>query len=154
MSTIVGTPQYVAPEIIRGIPGMSYSVAVDMWSAGVILFILLGGYPPFYAKTDAQLFAQIRQGRWDFDDPVWRSVSKTAKQLISALLVVDAENRLTAEQTINHPWLKDKTQQATPLPLTHEKMRNTFDKWQKAYRLVNAMNKFKVQGQSDPENNP
>jgi len=151
MSTIVGTPQYVAPEIIRGIPGVSYSVAVDLWSAGVILFILLGGYPPFYAKSDAQLFDQIRNGRWDFDDPVWRSVSKTAKRLVSQLLIVEADKRLTAEQTLNHPWMKDKTPAAAPLPMTHEKMRKTFDKWKKAYNLVTAVNKFKAVSSSSEQ---
>lgn len=141
--TVVGTPQYVAPEIICGIPGLSYSVAVDMWSAGVILFILLGGYPPFYAKSDAQLFNLIRNGRWDFDDPVWKSVSKTAKNLIASLLVVDPEKRLTAEQTLNHPWMRDRMPEAAPLPLTTEKMKDTVGKWRKAIRAVTALHKFK-----------
>eukprot|EP00210_Caulerpa_lentillifera_P006174 g5899.t1 len=146
MSTIVGTPQYVAPEIIRGLPGLTYSVAVDMWSAGVILFILLGGYPPFYSKSDAELFDQIRHGRWNFDDPVWKAVSKSAKDLISKLLVVDPEKRLSAEDTLNHSWMKDKMHAAAPLPMTHENMRNNYDKWKKAVRLVSAVNKFKAAG--------
>lgn len=146
MSTIVGTPQYVAPEVIRGLPGLTYSVAVDMWSAGVILFILLGGYPPFYAKSDAQLFDLIREGEWNFDDPVWRDVSTPAKLLISKLLVVDPEKRLTSEETLNHPWMKNRTPSASPLPMTHKRMLDTFSKWKKAYQLVTAVNKFKAAG--------
>ena len=153
MSTIVGTPQYVAPEIICGIDKNVYTIAVDMWSAGVILFILLGGYPPFYAKSDAVLFDLIRHGRWGFDDPVWRSVSKSAKNLVAQLLVVDPERRLTAEQTLNHPWMKDAMPEPAPLPLTHEKMRNTFEKWRKAYNLVTAVNKFKAAGSTSMEPN-
>ena len=89
METVCGTPQYVAPEIIMGTPGNTYSFPVDMWSAGVILFILLGGYPPFYDEHEPRLFMKIRQGKYSFDDPVWDEVSDSAKDLIRRLLVVD-----------------------------------------------------------------
>eukprot|EP00210_Caulerpa_lentillifera_P007251 g6937.t1 len=146
MSTVVGTPQYVAPEVIRGLPGLTYSVAVDMWSAGVILFILLGGYPPFYSKSDAELFELIRRGQWNFEDPVWRAVSSSAKNLISKLLVVEPEKRLTAEEALNHPWMKNKMPSDSPLPMTHEKMKNNFSKWKTAYKKITAVNKFKAAG--------
>ena len=75
METICGTPQYVAPEVILGIPGNKYTFTVDLWSAGVILFILLGGYPPFYDEHEPRLFMKIRRGQYSFDDPVWSKVS-------------------------------------------------------------------------------
>lgn len=61
---------------LQGTPGLMYGPAVDLWSAGVVLFILLGGYPPFYDESEPALFAQIRKGRFTFDDPVWDSVSE------------------------------------------------------------------------------
>lgn len=60
---------------VQGTPGLMYGPAVDLWSAGVVLFILLGGYPPFYDESEPALFAQIRKGQFTFDDPVWDSVS-------------------------------------------------------------------------------
>jgi serine/threonine protein kinase len=59
----------------QGTPGLIYSPAVDLWSAGVVLFILLGGYPPFYDESEPALFAQIRKGTFSFDDPVWDTIS-------------------------------------------------------------------------------
>lgn len=76
MQTICGTPQYVAPEVIVGQKGHMYGPGVDMWSAGVVLFILLGGYPPFWSDSEPQLFEQIRKGRYSFNDPVWSKVSE------------------------------------------------------------------------------
>ena len=60
---------------VQGTPGLIYSPAVDLWSAGVVLFILLGGYPPFYDESEPALFDQIRKGKFSFDDPVWDAVS-------------------------------------------------------------------------------
>jgi len=107
METICGTPQYVAPEVIQGTPGLMYSPAVDLWSAGVVLFILLGGYPPFYDDSEPALFQQIRKGEFTFDDPVWDTISDNATDLIRHLLTTDAEARLTAAQALEHPWIKD-----------------------------------------------
>jgi len=109
METVCGTPQYVAPEVILGIPGNKYSFTVDLWSAGVILFILLGGYPPFYDEHEPRLFMKIRRGQYSFDDPVWSHVSATAKDLIGKLLMTDPEKRLTAQEALQHPWFKDAT---------------------------------------------
>lgn len=63
-------------EHMQGSPGLMYGPAVDLWSAGVVLFILLGGYPPFYDENEPALFSQIRKGQFSFDDPVWDSVSE------------------------------------------------------------------------------
>lgn len=105
LSTVCGTPQYVAPEIIKGGPATEYGPECDLWSAGVILFILLGGYPPFYDESEPRLFEKIRRGTYDFDDSVWDLISNEAKDLIKTLLVVDASKRLTCEQVLSHPWV-------------------------------------------------
>ncbi|GBF97717.1 hypothetical protein Rsub_10881 [Raphidocelis subcapitata] len=106
MSTVCGTPQYVAPEVIAGTPGVVYGPQVDMWSAGVVLFILLCGYPPFYAESEPALFDQIRRGAYGFDDPAWDAVTPAAKDLISRLLAVDPAARPTASECLGHPWLR------------------------------------------------
>ena len=61
---------------LQGVPGLIYDAAVDLWSAGVVLYILLGGYPPFYDESEPALFDQIRKGKYSFDDPVWNTISQ------------------------------------------------------------------------------
>jgi calcium/calmodulin-dependent protein kinase I len=107
LSTICGTPQYVAPEVIKGGQNpYTYGNECDLWSCGVILFILLGGYPPFYDDSEPRLFNKIRRGKFDFNDPAWSNVSDNAKDLLRKLLVVDPSKRLTCEQVRDHPWMK------------------------------------------------
>ncbi|GLI71611.1 hypothetical protein VaNZ11_016876 [Volvox africanus] len=105
MQTICGTPQYVAPEVIVGAKGHVYGPGVDMWSAGVVLYILLGGYPPFWSDSEPQLFDMIRKGKYSFGDPVWNRVSEGAKDLIRKLLVVDPTKRLTATEALQHQFI-------------------------------------------------
>eukprot|EP01025_Chloroclados_australasicus_P029221 TRINITY_DN2912_c0_g1_i1.p1 TRINITY_DN2912_c0_g1~~TRINITY_DN2912_c0_g1_i1.p1 ORF type:complete len:342 (-),score=50.35 TRINITY_DN2912_c0_g1_i1:396-1421(-) len=113
LSTVCGSPQYVAPEVLGVAEGAKhYSPAVDMWSVGVILFILLAGYSPFDDENDAVLFQKIKAGDYDADDPVWDKVSDTAKDLVSKLLDIDADKRLTAEQALAHPWVVSMLAQA------------------------------------------
>jgi calcium/calmodulin-dependent protein kinase I len=78
---------------------------VDMWSFGVILYILLGGYPPFHHDNQRELFKKITKGDYQFHPDYWGSVSDEAKDLIRGLLTVDASKRLTVEQAMAHPWL-------------------------------------------------
>lgn len=106
LSTICGTPQYVAPEVIKGgSTPYTYGKECDLWSCGVILFILLGGYPPFYDESEPRLFRKIRQGKPDMNDPVWNEVSSEAKDLIANLLVVDPTKRLTVEEVrLSHSY--------------------------------------------------
>lgn len=101
MTTRVGTPYYIAPEVL----GRHYDKSCDLWSIGVITYILLCGYPPFYGDTDPEIFASVRAGRYDFDSPEWTSVSNEAKDLISKLLLVEPSKRLTAQEALRHPWL-------------------------------------------------
>lgn len=128
LSTICGTPQYVAPEVIKGgSTPYTYGKECDLWSCGVILFILLGGYPPFYDDSEPRLFRKIRQGKPDMDDPVWDEVSTEAKDLIMKLLVVDPEKRLTVEGVLEHPWMNPKhTGSRKDLLKTMSKMKTSF----------------------------
>jgi serine/threonine protein kinase len=112
LSTSCGTPGYVAPEILNG---KKYHKEVDMWSFGVIIFILLCGYPPFHHENQKELFKQIRTGAFSFDPEYWSAVSPQAKDLIQKLLVVDPAMRLTIDQLLEHEWLRTEAN-ATALP--------------------------------------
>lgn len=112
LSTICGTPQYVAPEVIaKGARSgfHSYDLSCDIWSCGVILFVLLGGYPPFYDESEPRLFDKIRRGYFTFDDPVWKEISDGAKNLIKRMLTVDPKKRPTSTEVLNDPWVKEES---------------------------------------------
>ncbi|OQS05504.1 calcium-dependent protein kinase [Thraustotheca clavata] len=101
MTTRVGTPYYIAPEVL----GRHYDKSCDLWSIGVITYILLCGYPPFYGDSDPEIFASVRSGKYSYDTPEWNGVSKEAKDLIDHLLLLNPSKRLTADQALHHPWL-------------------------------------------------
>lgn len=100
-----GTPGYIAPEILRD---ERYGKTVDMWSFGIILYILLGGYPPFYDKNTQLLYKKIMKGAYEFHTEYWTEVSDEAKDLIAKLLVVDQHKRLTVDQALAHSWIIQK----------------------------------------------
>ena len=102
LTTQCGTPGYVAPEILEG---TAYDERADMWSVGVILYILLGGYPPFIESTQRDLFRKIRKGDYEFHEEYWGTVSSEAKELISSLLTVDRTVRLTADEALENAWI-------------------------------------------------
>jgi calcium/calmodulin-dependent protein kinase I len=102
MITACGTPGYVAPEILQS---ERYTAKVDMWSLGIITYIVLSGYPPFYHENTAVLFELIKSGRFEFHADYWGSVSPAAKDFISKLLVVSPRDRMSAEDALAHPWL-------------------------------------------------
>jgi serine/threonine protein kinase len=102
LTTQCGTPGYVAPEILNGVP---YDERSDMWSIGVILYILLGGYPPFIDENQRRLFRKIRKGKYEFHPEYWDPISEDAKVLISSLLTVDADKRLLAREALNSNWI-------------------------------------------------
>ncbi|XP_025908407.1 calcium/calmodulin-dependent protein kinase type 1 [Nothoprocta perdicaria] len=106
MSTACGTPGYVAPEVLAQKP---YSKAVDCWSIGVIAYILLCGYPPFYDENDAKLFEQILRAEYEFDSPYWDDISDSAKDFIKHLMEKDPGKRFTCEQALQHPWIAGDT---------------------------------------------
>jgi len=99
--TRCGTPEYVAPEVLSGRP---YNSKCDTWSLGVIIYILLCGYPPFYDDNVRRLFRQILKANYKFHNDTWGDVSDEAKDLISKLLVVKANQRLSADEVLAHPW--------------------------------------------------
>lgn len=102
LRTSCGTPGYVAPEVLMC---ESYDKSVDMWGIGIITYILLAGYPPFYAETDVALFEKIMNAEYEFEDDCWDDVSELAKDFIKHLLVKEPAQRYTAEEAIQHPWL-------------------------------------------------
>ncbi|XP_036155608.1 serine/threonine-protein kinase DCLK1 isoform X2 [Myotis myotis] len=104
--TVCGTPTYVAPEIIAE---TGYGLKVDIWAAGVITYILLCGFPPFRGSGDDQevLFDQILMGQVDFPSPYWDNVSDSAKELITMMLLVNVDQRFSAMQVLEHPWVND-----------------------------------------------
>jgi len=104
LRTLCGTPGYVAPEVLKNRNG--YTPQCDMWSIGVILYILLCGYPPFQHEQQNKLFKQILKADYHFHSPYWDKVSKEAKDLISKLLVVNPEKRLTPAGAMSHPFMQ------------------------------------------------
>ena len=102
-----GTPNYVAPEIIRRQP---YGTECDLWSAGVILYILLCGFPPFFDPKDnlRRLYRRVRHAEYEFPAPYWNNISTFAQDLIKKLLVADPKKRITAEKALKHPWVTGK----------------------------------------------
>ena len=102
LSRASGTPFYVAPEIISA---MKYGKEVDMWSLGVVAFILLGGYPPFNNSDHQEMFRMIRRGEFTFDPEYWSLISPEAKDCVNRLLTVDRSKRIKAEEVKWHPWI-------------------------------------------------
>ncbi|KAL0112461.1 hypothetical protein PUN28_012055 [Cardiocondyla obscurior] len=102
--TVCGTPTYVAPEILAE---TGYGLKIDVWAAGVILYILLCGFPPFVSVDNEQeeLFERILSGQYEFTSPYWDTISDSAKQLISNMLQAQPELRFSAEDVLDHPWL-------------------------------------------------
>jgi len=107
MKTTCGTPGYVAPEVLDPyLPFTNgYGPEVDLWSLGVVLYIMLCVFPPFYDDSTAVLFKQIRKGEYAFPSPYWDGVSDEAKDLVAKVLVVDPGKRFTAQQCLDHPWI-------------------------------------------------
>lgn len=136
MSTACGTPGYVAPEVLAQKP---YSKAVDCWSIGVIAYILLCGYPPFYDENDSKLFEQILKADYEFDAPYWDDISDSAKDFISCLMEKDPAKRYTCEEALRHPWIAEDTALCKNI---HEsvsrQMRKNFakSKWRQAFNAT------------------
>jgi len=101
LSRVVGSSYYVAPEVLK----KSYTEACDLWSLGVIVYMLLSGAPPFYGKNDEAIKASIVQGEYTFPHELFRDVSDEAMSFVSTLLSYNIEHRYTGEQALTHPWL-------------------------------------------------
>lgn len=101
LSSTMGTAYYIAPEVLNH----SYTEKCDLWSVGVILYILLCGIPPFNGNSDLEITAKIQRGKFSFDGEVWKRISIDAKDFITKLLVFDPIHRLSAERALEHPWI-------------------------------------------------
>jgi len=113
LTTKAGTPYYVAPQVLAG----KYDYSSDLWSLGVIMYVVLCGYPPFYGETDADVLAKVRLGNFSFAKADWKDVSDDAKELIKCLLRMNPRDRYTAEQALNHVWIKNLAPKATNVSL-------------------------------------
>ncbi|KAL6278863.1 hypothetical protein ACE6H2_022464 [Prunus campanulata] len=102
MEGVVGTPYYVAPEVLMG---RAYNEKVDVWSAGVMLYIMLGGIPPFYGESASEIFEAVLRGNLRFPPKVFRSVSPAAKDLLRKMICRDVSRRFSADQALRHPWI-------------------------------------------------
>ena len=129
----VGTAYYISPEVLDGF----YDEKCDIWSAGVILYILLCGYPPFNGNDDDEIFESIKKRKFVYPDAEWANISNEAKDLINKMLS-DPLNRLTAEQVLSHPWLKkqlSKDTKSTGIKINF----NTFKTYSGANKLSRAV---------------
>uniref|UniRef100_A0A8C4SPU2 calcium/calmodulin-dependent protein kinase n=1 Tax=Erpetoichthys calabaricus TaxID=27687 RepID=A0A8C4SPU2_ERPCA len=101
-----GTPGYLSPEVLRKDP---YGKPVDLWACGVILYILLVGYPPFWDEDQHRLYQQIKAGAYDFPSPEWDTVTPEAKDLINKMLTINPAKRITAAEALKHPWISHRS---------------------------------------------
>ncbi|XP_053102822.1 calcium/calmodulin-dependent protein kinase type 1G isoform X3 [Hemicordylus capensis] len=143
MSTACGTPGYVAPEVLEQKP---YSKAVDCWSIGVITYILLCGYPPFYEETESKLFEKIREGYFEFESPFWDDISESAKDFICHLLEKDPNERFTCEKALRHPWIAGNTALHRDIyPSVSAQIQKNFakSKWKQAFNAAAVVHHMK-----------
>jgi len=136
LTTACGTPYYVAPEVLMA--SGSYGIEVDLWSVGVITYLLLCGFPPFYGDAIHDVFEKIMKADFDFPDPYWTDVSPAAKDLIKKLLVVEPSERLSAKQCLEVPWIKNGG------PNTLLKVQNKLVAHNSARKLANQMSDLKI----------
>ncbi|PNX93983.1 calcium-dependent protein kinase 1-like protein [Trifolium pratense] len=101
-SDVVGSGYYIAPEVLD----KCYGQEADVWSAGVIIYILLCGTPPFYGESEQEIFHEILHGELDFSSDPWPSISESAKDLVKKMLVRDPSKRITAHEVLCHPWIQ------------------------------------------------
>jgi len=127
-----GTPYYVAPEVLEG----RYDHMCDIWSCGVMMFVLLCGYPPFYGETEKDILRQVKKANLQFDDNDWRNISEDAKRLIRRLLTKDVKDRFTADQAMNDIWITGHAPKAKDAPMSKNLVNNL-----KSFRVNNKLKK-------------
>lgn len=133
---ICGTPGYCAPEVLLG---KSYNCSVDMWAVGVILYIMLCGFEPFYdERGDEGMFQRILRCQFDFPSPWWDDISRNAIDLVRKLIVFDPSQRLSASEALQHPWMQGKDVRTVHLEATQQKLKE-FNARRKMKAGVNAV---------------
>jgi len=120
LTTKAGTPYYVAPQVLAG----KYDELSDLWSVGVIMYVMLCGYPPFFGETDAEVLSKVRLGNFSFNATDWKNISEDAKGLIRLLLKMNPKERISAQKALEHPWIKNKAPQAKQVNLQDTFMKN------------------------------
>ncbi|XP_077403969.1 death-associated protein kinase 2 isoform X1 [Vanacampus margaritifer] len=140
-----GTPQYIAPEVINSEP---LGTAADMWSIGVITYILLSGMSPFQGHTDEDTLRNVLAVDYEFDTQCFSTTSSTAKDFIQKLLVKNPSDRLTAEESLRHPWIKPLTRQQkvnrnrSSINMKNFKKFNARRMWKRSYNMVWICNRL------------
>ncbi|RNA20795.1 calcium calmodulin-dependent kinase type 1 isoform X2 [Brachionus plicatilis] len=147
MMTACGTPGYVAPEVLAQKP---YGKEVDVWSIGVISYILLCGYQPFFDENDSNLFAMILKGEYQFDSPYWDDISESAKDFIRHIMCLSVEDRYTCKEALRHPWISGNTALDKSLDKAQINLRS---KWKKAYNTAAVVYKMRQLSIISHENN-
>ncbi|XP_004391983.1 PREDICTED: myosin light chain kinase, smooth muscle isoform X2 [Odobenus rosmarus divergens] len=141
LKVLFGTPEFVAPEVINYEP---IGYATDMWSIGVICYILVSGLSPFMGDNDNETLANVTSATWDFDDEAFDEISEDAKDFISNLLKKDMKNRLDCTQCLQHPWLMKDTKNMEAKKLSKDRMKKYMArrKWQKTGNAVRAIGRL------------
>ncbi|CAI5689182.1 unnamed protein product [Oreochromis niloticus] len=143
MSTACGTPGYVAPEVLAQKP---YSKAVDCWSIGVITYILLCGYPPFFEENETRLFSKIMRAEYAFHSPFWDDISESAKEFIKNMMEKNPSKRFTTEQALRHPWIVGDTARDQDIyQSVCEQLERNFakSKWKQAFNAASVIQHMK-----------
>jgi calcium/calmodulin-dependent protein kinase-4 len=148
MRTFCGTIGYCAPEVVLKKP---YSSAVDLWSLGVVLYILLCGYEPFWDEDgEAGVTRKIVRAEYEFESPYWDDISEPAKELVKQLMCANPDKRPTAAEALSNPWVQGNIASDTHLQSTQDRIRefNAKRKFKAAGKAVMAVNKVLGSSQS------
>ena len=105
MNQKFGTPYYIAPEVLNN----NYDEKCDLWSIGVILYILLCGYPPFNGSNDEQIIKKVKEGKYRTDEEEWQNISNDAIDIINKLLQYEPHNRISAADALQHKWIREQS---------------------------------------------
>lgn len=135
--TLCGTPGYLAPEILERWP--SYDTKCDLWSVGVILFLLLGGYLPFEDQDEDKVFDRTRNGLYEFHPKYFGRVSNEAKELVTLLLTINTSKRYSARKAMDHRWMNQGDQELLDKQLNSDKLKATIRAKEKMRKALNTI---------------
>jgi len=141
----VGTPSYIAPEILIALDTpQGYSYEVDVWGVGVIMYILLCGFTPFFGEDDDEIYDKIEEGEYSFPSPYWDKISSEAKDLIQQCFILDRNERITINDMLKHPWICEHHQPDIALDETLKELAkfNARRKFKSAVKGLIAVQKF------------